>query len=242
MATYIKASLKRSYAESFLTELERNENQYFFFIANPLPWSNENSPPAYTDTVGSEYSVMNRVIGYKKITPENVFFALPRYEWESGSVYTQYDDSVELFSDSLANPLYVITDEYKVYKCLENNGGGVSTQKPTEVFSQPFALSDGYVWKYLATVRESDLPYELSDYVPIDYAYNTEDTEVSNQYNTQITSVSGDVWCGRKWSFCWCVSVFYFGTISRQTGNNHGIVTYQKASHNHRFCLTRTDW
>jgi hypothetical protein len=193
MATYIKASLKRSYAESFLTELERNENQYFFFIANPLPWSNENSPPAYTDTVGSEYSVMNRVIGYKKITPENVFFALPRYEWESGSVYTQYDDSVELFSDSLANPLYVITDEYKVYKCLENNGGGVSTQKPTEVFSQPFALSDGYVWKYLATVRESDLPYELSDYVPIDYAYNTEDTEVSNQYNTQITSVSGTI-------------------------------------------------
>lgn len=193
MANYIKASLERSYAESFLTELERNENQYFFFIAKSTSWQNESSPPSYTDTIRSEYEVMNNIIGYKKITPENVFYALPRYEWTAGTTYAQYDDAVDLFDDVSSVPFYVVTDENKIYKCLGNGGGVPSTEKPTEVLSSAFALSDGYVWQYLATVRESDLPYELSDYLPIDYAYTAEDTETQNQYNAQIAAVSGAI-------------------------------------------------
>jgi hypothetical protein len=192
MANYIKASLERSYAESFLTELERNENQYFFFIAKATPWVNESSPPEYTDTVRSEYDVMNNIIGYKKITPENVFYALPKYEWASGRSYAQYDDAISLFGDT-PKQFYTITDENKVYKCLGNSGGVASTQKPTQVFSVPFGLSDGYVWQYLATVREGDLPYQLSDYFPIDYAYTAEDTETENQYNSQISAISSAV-------------------------------------------------
>lgn len=193
MATYIKASLERSYAESFLSELERNENQYFFFIGRSTPWTVDNSPPVFTDTFASEYEVMNNIIGYKKITPESVYFALPRYEWTSGNSYDQYDDTVELFVDADPQQFYVVTDENKIYKCLGNSGGVASTVKPTEVFSEAFSVSDGYRWKYLASVRESDLPYELSDYLPIDYAYSIDDLETSNQYNAQITSIPGTI-------------------------------------------------
>lgn len=193
MATYIKASLERSYAESFLSELERNENQYFFFIGRSTPWTVDNSPPTFADTFASEYEVMNNIIGYKKITPESVYFALPRYQWTSGTTYDQYDDTVDLFDDADPKQFYIITDENKIYKCLGNSGGVPSTVKPTEVFSEAFAVSDGYRWKYLASVRESDLPYELSDYLPIDYAYSIDDLETSNQYNAQITSVPGTV-------------------------------------------------
>lgn len=193
MATYIKASLKRSYAESFLTELERNENQYFFFVAKSTPWASENSPPVFSDTVASEYDVMNNIIAYKKITPANVYFALPRYEWTGGVTYDQYDDTVELFNVDDPNTFYVVTDEYNVYKCLGNSGGVVSTEKPTQTVPGPFTLSDGYVWQYLATIRETDLPYELSNYFPIDYAYVSDDTEVQNQYNAQLSSVPGSI-------------------------------------------------
>lgn len=193
MATYIKASLKRSYAESFLTELERNENQYFFFVAKSTPWGSENSPPAFTDTVASEYDVMNNIIAYKKITPANVYYALPRYEWVSGVTYDQYDDVVELFDSNDPKNFYVITDEFNVYKCLGNSGGSVSLEKPTQILPGAFSLSDGYVWQYLATIRETDLPYELSNYFPIDYSYVSDDSEVQNQYNAQLSSVPGSI-------------------------------------------------
>jgi hypothetical protein len=194
MASYIKASLERSYAESFLLELERNENQYFLFVAKGTTWENgENAPSAYTDTVASENVVMNNIIGYKKLNPENVLFALPKIPWISGTVYDQYDDAVELFSENDPKTFYVVTDENHIYKCLFNGGGVPSTQKPNLVITSPFFTSDEYQWKYLATARESDLPYELSDYIPIDFSTSSLDTETQNQFNTQATAVNGSI-------------------------------------------------
>lgn len=196
MPSYIKASLERSYAESFLAELERNENQYFFFIAKGTTWANENSPDAYTDTVAAEYSVMNNVIAYKKLSAQNLLFALPRYEWESGTVYDQYDDTVNLFDVNNPKIFYVASTDgalTHIYKCLFNGNGVVSTQQPTGTSFTPFTLSDGYTWKYLGTVRESDLPYELTDYIPIDYAVSAVDTETTNQYSTQLQAINGEI-------------------------------------------------
>lgn len=193
MGSYIKASMERSYAESFLAELERNDNQYFLFIGKGTTWANENSPPAYTDSVASEYQVMNDIIGYKKLSPENVLFAIPRYEWISGTVYDQYSDTTELFSENNPQIFYVVTDENKIYKCLSNNNGAPSTVKPTPVITSPFTTSDNYRWKYLSTVRESDLPYELTDYVPVDFAKSATDTETQNQYNSQIDAINSSI-------------------------------------------------
>ena len=47
---------------------------------------------------------------------------------------------------------YVITDEYNVYKCLDNNNGALSTIKPIGTSTSPIPLSDGYIWKYLFNV------------------------------------------------------------------------------------------
>jgi len=47
---------------------------------------------------------------------------------------------------------YVMTDEYNVYKCLDNNNGAKSTAKPIGTQVLPISLSDGYVWKYMFNV------------------------------------------------------------------------------------------
>lgn len=193
MASYLKASIKRSYAENFLAELEQNVNQYFFFVAKNTAWSNESSPSTYTDTVKSENTVLNNIIAYKKLNPSNILFALPRVEWTTGTVYDQYDDDVELFSTTSPKYFYVVTEENNIYKCIFNNDGAESTVKPTGVLATEFTTSDGYIWKYMATVRESDLPYELTDYVPVDFAVSSTDTETVNQYNTQIQAVNGEI-------------------------------------------------
>lgn len=193
MASYLKASIERSYAESFLAELERNENQYFFFIGKGTTWANENSPDSYSDTVKSEYQVMNDIIGYKKLNPENILFALPKYTWTANTVYDEYDDNLELFDDANPSIFYVVTDENHIFKCISNNNGAASTQKPSSLLTKPFNTSDGYTWQYISTVRESDLPYELTDYIPVEFARSQSDTETQNQYNTQLSAVNASV-------------------------------------------------
>ena len=47
---------------------------------------------------------------------------------------------------------YIMTDEYNVYKCLDNNNGAKSTSKPIGTQVLPISLSDGYVWKYMFNV------------------------------------------------------------------------------------------
>lgn len=193
MPAYLKASIKRSFAEGFLNELESNQNQYFLFFGKTSQWQNENSPDAFTDTVAEEYKVSRNIVGYKKINPSNILFALPRYVWTHNTVYDVYDDTVNLFDSSSPKQFYVVTDENHIYKCLGRPAGAKSTVKPTYVLAEPFTSSDGYTWKYLATVKESNLPYELTDYLPIEYAVDSSDTETTNQFSSQIQAADGRI-------------------------------------------------
>jgi len=50
---------------------------------------------------------------------------------------------------------YVITDEFNIYKCLDNNNNSESTVKPTNTGTEPFKTADGYVWKFILFVPPS---------------------------------------------------------------------------------------
>jgi hypothetical protein len=47
---------------------------------------------------------------------------------------------------------YVLTEDYHIYKCLNNNNDSLSTVKPLSTQPEPFTLSDGYKWKFIGTV------------------------------------------------------------------------------------------
>lgn len=47
---------------------------------------------------------------------------------------------------------YVMTDDFNVYKCLDNNGNSRSTVKPLGTDINPIVTSDGYIWKYMYNV------------------------------------------------------------------------------------------
>lgn len=47
---------------------------------------------------------------------------------------------------------YVVTDDYNIYKCIDNNNNSLSTVKPTDTSIDPFQLNDGYIWKFLCNV------------------------------------------------------------------------------------------
>ena len=63
---------------------------------------------------------------------------------------------------------YVVTDEFNVYKCLDNNLNGVSTVKPTGTTVDPVFLSDGYMWKFLYNIPIALRNKFLTDqYIPV---------------------------------------------------------------------------
>lgn len=47
---------------------------------------------------------------------------------------------------------YVMTDEFNVYKCLDNNNNSISTSKPLGSSVAPIITADGYIWKFMYNV------------------------------------------------------------------------------------------
>ena len=62
----------------------------------------------------------------------------------------------------------VITDEYNVYKCLDNNKNAQSTYKPIGTVVDPVIMPDGYMWKYLYSIPIALRNKFLTDvYMPV---------------------------------------------------------------------------
>jgi len=63
---------------------------------------------------------------------------------------------------------YVLTDEFNVYKCLDNNNNAVSTYKPVGTVVDPVIMPDGYMWKYLYSIPIALRNKFLTDvYMPV---------------------------------------------------------------------------
>lgn len=95
-------------------------------------------------------------------------------------------------------PFYVITDEMKVYKCLDNNSGAVSTVKPISVISSsayPSVLADGYVWKYMFTVSTANLDkFYTSNWIPVTTLLADNGTDQWDvQFNAGKTTLKGNI-------------------------------------------------
>ena len=202
MPLLLKASIKRTYAENLLNDIALNRGQYFLFVAKTSPWeataglSADIVPVTPPDTVQDEYDVMRSIIGYKKLDPSKVVFALERVPWEIGK-YDAYEDDEELFNEDAPKNFYVVTSANHIYKCLKA-GSGNSIVEPSHTTTSALQYSDGYTWKYLSTIKESLLPYELTDYIPITYAEVEQDelgtnSESTTQFNAQRSAVNGQL-------------------------------------------------
>ena len=104
------------------------------------------------------------MLGLKKLGGGDISHVVPRYTWASGNSYFAYDsDDANLFD----KPFYIITSEFKVYKCIFAPGGP-STQQPTQTNPAPTAESDSYIWKYMYTVSVGDAEKFLTtSYMPV---------------------------------------------------------------------------
>ena len=99
---------------------------------------------------------------------------------------------------------YVVTDEYNVYKCLDNNNGALSKVKPSGTQLEPIKTSEGYIWKFMYNIPINlRNKFYTDEYIPVVsaltshfYSNGTIDnlyiTSRGEGYSNAIVSVTGD--------------------------------------------------
>ncbi len=104
------------------------------------------------------------LIGLKKIIAGDIAHVVPRHTWQSGREYVAWDsDDPDIFDKAF----YIVTSEFKVYKCIKK-GGGTSSIQPTQTLTDPTTESDGYTWKYMYTISVADAEKFLTNsYMPV---------------------------------------------------------------------------
>jgi hypothetical protein len=63
---------------------------------------------------------------------------------------------------------YVVTDEFNVYKCLDNNNDSPSLFKPTGTTVDPVTFPDGYMWKFIYNIPIAlRTKFLTNDFMPV---------------------------------------------------------------------------
>ena len=92
MSSILKVGLHESITNGLYNEIVNKQARYYYFLGRTLAWDDEANQPLPVDSAAYDRSVRNTIITLKAITPVDVAFVVPRYNWTINEVYDQYDD------------------------------------------------------------------------------------------------------------------------------------------------------
>jgi hypothetical protein len=195
LKSIFKTQLATSVAESFYLNPKVKS---YIFVGKVDSWvenQNDSIPsvpiPEVTDTLQEELDAWKNMLACAPVERKNVSLVVKRNNWKFGEYYDQYSHDDEIFN---MRKFYVITPSNHVYKCLSNNGGSVSEFEPYGTSVEELILPDGYIWKYLYTVREELYRFLTPEYMPVEnlelLSYND---DRQNQLNVQLTAIDGSI-------------------------------------------------
>jgi hypothetical protein len=203
MAAIITDQLRILQAKNFVAAATSSSNRYYSFVGLPNPtdysinW--DENPLDPKDSFEQETNYWDSMIALKKISSDDVRQVVRKINWESGITYDMYRHDIS--RDNIApktratslysSNYYVLNSDYRVYICLYNGAGpennfegNPSLDEPTFTDLEPRSAGnsgDGYVWKYLYTIKPSDIvKFESTNFMPVprDWETNTTDAAV----------------------------------------------------------------
>jgi len=140
-------------------------NSLYMFLARPNPWNNDSAPPDPTDVQENYAKTWDEIISLKRVLLNDIANVVKRKDWKFGTVYDAYDHEDTLL---LEKNFYVLNGNKLVYKCIDNGQGVSSLIEPTGTSQYIFTTSDGYKWKYLYTISQSDqLKFLTDNWMPV---------------------------------------------------------------------------
>ena len=201
-----RCNFRRYLAQRFKDLFNLNSGDHFYlFLSRITSWEREPTqpgaddanPPFNVDSVNSEIEAWQQALAFKRIGFNDVFLVVPRVNWEPGRAFDQYDDDADLFLEDNPAEFYVLVDGQNVYKCLGNNFGGLSTEKPTGTSTEAFVRpNDLYRWKFMYRVPEDLRDFLTLDFMPVEFIEGTSGLlpdERQLQFNVQEAAIDGSI-------------------------------------------------
>ena len=195
MAAIITDQIRILNAKNFIAGVNNSSNSYYSFVGLPNPtdyqsdWDTD--PPAPKDNFDQENDYWDTMVALKKINTADASQVVPKRTWSSGTTYDMYrhdysrtntakvSGSTSLY---LAN-YFVMNSDFRVYICLQNGmdpdnpTGKASLDEPTFTDLEPRSAGtsgDGYIWKYLYTIKPSEVvKFESTQYMPVPRDWTT---------------------------------------------------------------------
>ena len=154
----------------------------YCFLAKVDPWDDENDPPQPTQDQRYLKRTFKNMFVAKQITSNNISPVIQRINWETGTIYDFYRDSVDMFrlnnDGTLYYNFYVKNSYDQVFKCLWNNQGASTVEPYFEPGSYGtnniFQGADNYKWKYMYTIDTgTKQAFMDSNWMPVPVGANT---------------------------------------------------------------------
>jgi hypothetical protein len=195
-------------AKNFVSVATSDTNSYYAFVGlpNATDYSStwDTTPPAPKDSFEQEDDYWDTMIALKKISSGDIKQVVRKNTWTSGTTYDMYRHDISRTNTSKPSGAthlynanyYVINEDYKVYICLqngsdsENPSGRPSLDQPTFTDLEPRVAGDsgdGYVWKYLYTIKPSDIvKFDSTNFIPVpkDWETSLENASVRDNAST----------------------------------------------------------
>jgi len=197
-------------AENFIKSFTSigSTTNYYTFIGQPNsinPQANGDvnwgTGPSPTDGFEEESKIKETILSLKKINPTSDLRRVVRkLEWVAGTTYEMYRHDYTIYKNSPNGSVslynanyYVINEDLRVYICLQNGtsasypNGSPSYDKPEFVDLEPRVAGssgDGYIWKYLFTIKPKDLvKFDSIEYIPVPENWGTEGESIEIKNN-----------------------------------------------------------
>lgn len=168
----------------------------YVFIGKETSFTDDNNPPMPLDTDLEKTQIFNDLLAVKRVSYLDIQTVIPRYNWKTNEIFDEYENDVNMI-DSLSpitnsfRKFYVLTDDLNVYKCISNNNRADSTVKPTGTGINSFETADGYIWKFMYSLKAVDvLNFLTEDWMPV---YHLKTNDGSNQWQVQTQAVDGSI-------------------------------------------------
>jgi len=208
MSAIITDQLRILNAKNFVSAATSDANSYYAFVGlpNATDYSStwDVTPPAPKDSFDQEDDYWDTMIALKKISSGDVKQVVKKNVWSSGTTYDMYRHDISRTNTSKPSGAtnlynanyYVVNEDYKVYICLnngvdpENPSGKPSLDQPTFTDLEPRPAGDsgdGYIWKYLYTIKPSEIvKFDSTNFIPVpsDWEISTENASVRNNAAT----------------------------------------------------------
>lgn len=198
-------------AETFVKSfvgVGNTSNGYYTFIGqpnstNPLAGGSSSwgTGPSPLDGFKEENDIKDTIIAMKKITTNDVRRMIRRVTWTAGTTYEMYRHDYDIYTTTPVTKqsslyqanYYVVNEDLRVYICIHNGTdrekpkGRPSNDQPTFVDLEQRAAGtsgDEYIWKYLYTIKPSEIvKFDSIEFIPVPENWGIDGESISVKEN-----------------------------------------------------------